>query len=161
MKKRTLWIRNLIYSGAILLIIFTGLHLLNVLQEDTKRTMELHMNLKILINIIMFSGVGFVLGLDHFCTEAKKKGKWIPDIPRLIILGLPAFYFSFSILFYFCRPMMAIERIFPILIMPIKELLFYDSSMINVFQVIFGYVLATGFYKNQENISTKQSKDVV
>jgi ABC-type arginine transport system permease subunit len=88
--------------------------------------------------IYMFLGI--LLGLDHLIGQVQHKdGRWSADATRLIILGLPALYFSCYLLMYFGN----------IRVLFFRSLLFQHDvqQFFNIAAVIFGYILITSFHK--------------
>ncbi len=86
--------------------------------------------------------VGVMLGLEHLAKESRIPGKWSVHKTRLVIMGIPsavlAFYLALAFGFSLSIP-------FPIFIAG-TNILFYVSG------IIFGYILATSFYKKTNQL---------
>jgi hypothetical protein len=79
---------------------------------------------------------GCLLGLDYLIGQTQRNGTWSVKTVRLILLGLPALYFSFYFLMLFYGPIR--KPILPIL---------SPQQFVDIAAVVFGYVLITSFQK--------------
>lgn len=95
--------------------------------------------------MIIFIVFGLLLGLEMFLLEMIKDGKWMINLPRLILLGAPSLYFSSVILILSC-PIALIRRTISY---PILYFLKYED-ILSIFQVILGYIIITSFIKVKE-----------
>lgn len=83
--------------------------------------------------------------MEHFLKERKMKGRWKVNIAKLVLMGLPSLCFAFYT-FIFVR----LININGILKRPLLFLLSGNLNLMIIFQVIFGYVIITSFYKAGE-----------
>ncbi|MFT8351264.1 hypothetical protein [Clostridium saccharoperbutylacetonicum] len=88
--------------------------------------------------------IGLALGMEHLINEIKKEGTWKPNLPKIILMGIPSLYFSFAYLVGYCNNEFLQKTI---LFYPITNLFNYDSSFISVSQIILGYIIITSFYR--------------
>lgn len=77
--------------------------------------------------------IGIYLGLPNFIREHKKTGKWKINFQKLIIIGLPALYFSAFWYLPFSYP--------------IPEFLSHTNDIFRLGTIIVGYVLMDSFFK--------------
>lgn len=80
--------------------------------------------------------VGALLGLEVIISEFKKEGSWRINVPKLTLVGLPSFLIGFFPFILFSE-FDFISRI--------STPLFNNSG---IFQLIFGFIVATSFYKS-------------
>lgn len=90
--------------------------------------------------------IGGLLGLEHFISELGRKGKWMVNLPKLLLMGIPTLYLctSYYLMVYAKMPL----NKYPIIIYPAYEFLRSSDIFITVFLVILGYTIATSFYKD-------------
>ncbi len=93
--------------------------------------------------------IGLILGLKPYLREYKLPGRWKVDVLKLLILGIPSFYFSILILLFNTRNAL----IFKLIEIPLY-FTSYSLEYVTIFQIIFGYLIATSFYK-VSNISSE------
>jgi len=94
---------------------------------------------KFVFDGVSFPLIGVMLGLFHWQNQRQREGKWKANKAKLVLIGLPAFYFGYySILVY------------PNLPLPIGVLnsILLTESSATMFRIVFGYILMTSFYKN-------------
>jgi hypothetical protein len=101
--------------------------------------------------MIIKMGIGFVLGLDYIINENKKEGPWKVNLPKIILMVIPAFYLSIS---YLAMYRFDGSTIYKILTYPMFIFMQNDSSFIFVSQLIVGYLLITSFYKQSKEIES-------
>lgn len=144
--KIKLWFRSLIYIILLLIVVFVGRHYFAIINKmaQTFQTNPYNVNF---VSFIFFSCIGVILGLENFIIEVKKNGVWSLNTPKLILVGLPSLYFSFSYLIYFS----GIEFIQNVIAYPISILLNGGTTFIYAFQLIFGFSIITSFYKANNN----------
>ncbi len=84
-----------------------------------------------LIPAVINIGIGFILGLDHFFNERKRTGAWKINLPKIIFMGIPSLYLSFSAF------------------ITGKLLIGSSTTYMALFQLILGFAIITGFYKQR------------
>ncbi len=94
--------------------------------------------------------IGLILGSKVFLREFKLPGRWKVNVLKLLILGVPSFYFSIIILLLNTRNL----AIFKLIEAPIS-FANYSLGYVTIFQIIFGYVIATSFYKVRDTEGTQ------
>jgi hypothetical protein len=130
------WLKYFIFSFTVFTLTFIGKYALDLLE---KLQQKLYKPLYLQYNLITFafcSLIGVAIGMEYFLKEKKAKGRWKVNIPKLVLMGLPSLCFSFNINGILGRPL--------------EFLLNSDLNLMIVFQVIFGYVIITSFYKAAE-----------
>lgn len=100
------------------------------------------------LSLLIGVSIGLVLGLEHFLGEFKKEGTWKLNLPKLIIVGLPSLYFSLTYIFYYS----GIRFLFVIAYSISNYISRYGSGYMILFQLIFGYIVITSFYKSNNSI---------
>jgi hypothetical protein len=139
------WLKYFILSFIVFTLIFLGkysLDLLEKLQNKLFKPLYLQYNL---LTFAFCSLIGIVIGFEYFLKEMKKKGRWKANIPKLILVGLPSLCFAFYAFVF-----VYLLNINGILGRPLEFLLSGNLNLMIVFQVIFGYVIITSFYKELE-----------
>jgi hypothetical protein len=97
-------------------------------------------SIKMLINI----GIGIMLGLEHLIKEIRKDGTWKINLPKIVLVGLPSLYFSFSYFLVYSNNLQFKQNI---ITYPLTKLMIYGTGFVSLFQLILGYVVITSFYK--------------
>lgn len=141
--RKNKWILYSIYSVVLVFYIIFSSKILIFEKEQYQRTFN---NLPLIIwSMIIFIVFGLLLGLEMLLLEMRKDGKWMINLPRLILLGAPSLYFSSGILILSC-PIALIRRTISY---PILYFLKYED-ILSIFQVILGYIIITSFIKVKE-----------
>ena len=92
--------------------------------------------------------VGLILGLEHLAKEFHKDGRWIVNMTRLIIMGVPSGIFAFYLVLVFTLPIA-----FP----PFLT----NTTLFHMFSgIIFGYTIMTSFYKKKETTASGVDKNL-
>jgi len=102
------------------------------------------------INLLISMSIGVIFGLKHIMKEVRKEGEWLVDFPKLIIIGSPLFLISlYHIWIYF-----NIQFLMNILVYGLGCLSIFglSASSVSLFQLTFGYIVITSFYKNTSKI---------
>jgi hypothetical protein len=144
------WLKYLIYS-----VLIIGLVILNeyVCQKHKAAYYRMNFSVEYLysaISMLICIGIGALLGLEQLLKEIKREGSWKVNIPRLLIIGLPSLYFAFSFLIMYITYHNSI--IIRILIYPLFFLMHFGTYYTAIFQLIFGYVMITSFYKYDKKV---------
>jgi hypothetical protein len=85
-----------------------------------------------------FCAAGMVFGMEKLLSEKKRQGRWRINAARLFILGVPSFLMGAYFILW---------SMFPI-IPSLMSLSFVDIGLfVNFIQMLFGYTIATSFYK--------------
>lgn len=120
------------------------LHQMNMI---VRKTFDFH--IFYFIEIIILLLFGFILGVEQFYNQWKKRGKWHADKVKILFLGLPAFVLVIWNLGPFLLMGFSVNISFPMLSYPLNILIYSKFSLYAATTVI-GYVLATLFYKGEE-----------
>lgn len=94
------------------------------------------------VSFIYYLGIGMILGLSNLINEFKKSGKWRINFFKLIIIGLPALFFSFSILIYY-----GFILNYPIIISLLNFVIKFIKNIDKISGIFFGFIFVTSFYK--------------
>lgn len=142
------WSRYFIYIFLILVMVFLGQHVFQVIAKIRETSFTPQYFYISAMTIIFYGSIGLILGLEHLICEIKKDGTWILNLPKIVLMGLPSLYFSlgyitFSFNFEFLRN---------ILTYPIITLMVNYSGFLSVFPLVLGYTITTSFYKRNEKI---------
>lgn len=139
--KIKLWIKYLIYFVIIFLIVFLREYVAKLFVSKDQFRINYSM-----IVLSMFLGIviGLLLGLEHFMNEVSKGGSWKINLPKLILVGVPSFYFSFTNLLIYSD----ISFLQNVIAYPMIYLINHSSAgIVTLFQPILGYIIITSFHK--------------
>ncbi|GAA0182129.1 hypothetical protein SH2C18_45620 [Clostridium sediminicola] len=143
------WLKYLIYIVIIFVMIYIRNYVIGLYTAYFQR--EFRINLSLLtISMLITIGIGLLLGIEYFISEIKKEGLWKLNFPKIILLGVPSLYFSITQFAVYCKNQFWQNIIgFPWLKLQINS-----SSYVTLFQLIFGYVIITSFYKcNKKSVN--------
>jgi hypothetical protein len=101
-----------------------------------------------IISLLLGACIGLFLGLEHFIKEIGNIGIWKINLPKLILIGIPALYFSVTNLLTISSS----QFIHEIIAYPLLYLSGFGSGYVSIFQMILGYVIITSFFKYSENV---------
>ena len=146
MKGKT-WLRYLFYIFLTILVVYFKGYFENLYANEIKKNFKVEWYMLISTALIT-AAIGVALGLEHLWIQAKEKGRWRMNGGRFIILGIPALYLSSMYIISNIPNMNGLAW-------PVYKI-FGNASFISIFQIIFGYVLITSFYKS-EKIAEKNS----
>jgi hypothetical protein len=134
------------YLPTILIIIFWVFGASNnfrLIEEVESRIYIPQIWLRTTVAFFYYGGVGVLLGLNHFTVEMKKKGVWRANWPKLIVLGLPSLFYSFSLaIATYGGPFFG--RMSYILA---SQLINNYWDVAYLFPLVLGHTIITGFYK--------------
>jgi uncharacterized transporter YbjL len=82
---------------------------------------------------------GGILGWERFSKESNRPGKWLINLPRLVLIGLPSLVCSNVLLLH--------DADIPVISGMIPGFLTQNSIFASFSQILFGYILLTSFYK--------------
>ncbi|KHE72805.1 hypothetical protein [Halobacillus sp. BBL2006] len=88
-------------------------------------------------NQLAYIPIGFILGFRCWNEQRKREGSWKLDKIRISIIGIPSLYFLLI------PYMIKVEPLFPLIMIT-------NSSLSAAIQVVFGYILVTSFYKEEQ-----------
>lgn len=145
MMKLLAWLKYLLYLFCILILVIIKGYIARKYTSIFKSTFNSNY-LLLLTSVFIGIGIGLLIGLEHLIHEAKKVGVWCLKLPKLILLGIPALYISLTPLILYC----GIPFIQNIIGYPLIRFLHYNQHSIDLFQLIFGYVIITCFYKKRK-----------
>lgn len=143
------WLKYFFIIILILVMVFLGQYVFESIRRNVQETYNINPYFQNIIMLIFYGGIGLLLGLEHLIQEIKKQGKWVVNIPKLVLMGIPSLYFSLSIFIYYSSSQFVRE----VLSYPTGILLNNGGNFISVFQLILGYSIITSFYKKNEKIS--------
>ena len=140
------WLKYLIYA-----VLIAAMVMLNVYIEEKFQRGRMSDGRYPIACMVISIVTGLLLGGEYLFSEMKKEGKWKINLPKIILTGLPALYFSFS--------GFALDN--PLWSNMIKYLIYYANDIggivsywtgyVRIFQVILGYVVITSLYKRTKN----------
>ena len=136
------WSRYLVYIILLFVMIYLREYIGSRCRAYAAREFSNNFYL-ITINVLITVGIGLLLGIEHLNDEIKKDGTWKINLPKIILVGFPSLYFSFSYVLLYCNnPFLQ-----NIIAYPSLKLLVYGAGYLPLFQLILGYVFITSFYK--------------
>lgn len=140
MKSR--WIYYIVFILVIFAFILFGNSMHLNYQENARLTFRYSIEKVFLMNLYSFGGIGLLLGLETFLRERKKPGKWKVNTKKLVVMGIPSLLASLLFFLIYCQVNFGewFNTIYSNLY--IQSGLFVQSSL-----VVFGYVIASSFYK--------------
>lgn len=128
------WLKYLVYILILFGLIFVNWFVINPILEEGYYRQSIA-PYYYLIPAVINIGIGFILGLDHFLYERKRVGVWKINLPKIIFMGIPSLYFSFSAF------------------ITGKLLIGVSTTYMALFQLILGFTIITVFYKQRDNLS--------
>ncbi|MDF2540750.1 MAG: hypothetical protein K0S47_468 [Herbinix sp.] len=142
---RKLWLKYLCNMAIILVIVLLRVYITKLSKSYFNETF--HMNLYLLSAIVLINVLlGSLLGLEYLVKEIRSEGTWKINFPKFILLGLPSLYCSIGI-FSIYFPNKFLLYFFT---KPLWSLLTYDVNILSLFQLMFGYIVVTSFYKESK-----------
>lgn len=142
------WIKHFVYLVFLIMLVLIRLHFMKLAKAYSNETFRINyyfLSAVILTNI----SLGILLGVEHLINEMKAKGIWKINLPRLILLGAPSLYLSIANVAIYSQSTL-VQYIFTY---PLRIFLIYDTSILYIFQLIFGYIIITSFYKRVRKIN--------
>ncbi|WP_049765246.1 hypothetical protein [Alkaliphilus metalliredigens] len=141
------WLKYLFIILSIIIMVYWGHHVFVSIRKNTMETFDYNIYLQNIIAMSFYGIIGLLLGLEHLIKEIKKEGKWVINIPKIVLMGVPALYFSLSIFIFYNNLFLNNIWSQPISILLTKG----NSNFIIVFQVILGHTIITSFNKDNHN----------
>ena len=137
------WLKYLVYSVLIFLLIFLRENVVNEIEvySKTRSPSKIIINIINILNVVV---VGVLIGLEQFICEVKKDGRWKINLSKFILVGLPSLYLSFSTVLIFTGSIIS----YPVLWIWQHGY----SSYMPLFQLISGHVIITSFSKISNDI---------
>lgn len=141
MKKK--WMKYTLFMLFMICFIFAGKLSLDSINNYVQRFYIIPVLLLWTTNIVLYIGFGVLMGLGDLIKEKEKMGEWKINFSKLIIIGIPSLIFGFllNIIILFQIPTADFMR----------PLISGKTSYMILFKILFGYIVITSFYK-QENI---------
>lgn len=135
--------KYLILISLLFVIIFGGQNVLESMKQNVEVTYNYNFYFQTIVMFVFYVVIGLVIGLDRLILEIRKEGVWAINIPKIVLMGLPALYFSLGI-FLFSSSNTFVNAV---LGYPINMLFKTGTNFIPIFQLIFGYTIITAVYK--------------
>jgi len=135
---------NIIYA----VLLFTVMMVVFYIEMRIRERVATEFNYltKIIYIAISYPIVGAMIGLPNLWKQFNEEGLWKVNAPRMIFLGLPSFVIAN---FVFAATFLPNETI--MLLASKNFMLLSMSDVITyVFQILFGFVLVTSFYKKKQ-----------
>lgn len=148
--KKNKWLKYLGYILLIVVLIYLDGHVGYKQKNYQEQTFNLSLSYFV-ISMIIKIGIGLLLGLEHISNEMKKEGSWKINLPKILLMVIPSLYFSMS---YFFMYLYNDNLIYGILTYPASLFMRNGSGYIIIFQLLFGYLFITSFYKQNKDIKT-------
>lgn len=129
-------IRNYtIFCTLILLILFGGGYYTSIINEQSLAFRNYFFDL------IIYSIIGFIIGIEHLILEKKKNGIWRINYYKLFIMGLPLLYCALTLPLYFSS--------IPFLRVIGRPLSILSKNLHYIYCIILllTYIITTSFYK--------------
>lgn len=142
------WLRYLAHFIFILGLIFLASFVEYKLKYLMSTTYKYDPFLPAIITLI-FIILGASLGLEHLVRETKKEGRWIINLPKLILLGVPSLYLGLSLIAFYSGVPFLGTLYYPVAFL--SSLTFGNVLQFSpVIQVLLGYFVITSFYKQSQ-----------
>lgn len=135
------WLNYFVYGILIFGVIYTGNYLELYFKGDFITSFS-----SLLVLILMNVILGVLLGLEHLISEFRKSGRWKINLPKLLLLALPSIYLSMS--YFFSQSGNSI--LWNLIGFPAKLFVQHGMRSFGAFYTIFGYFLATSFYRESD-----------
>ncbi|MGB4660101.1 MAG: hypothetical protein WBI07_13045 [Mobilitalea sp.] len=146
MKTRS-WISNLINLILLLFLIVMKENVDKLALDSYYKFNSSSLICYTVISILLGLCIGLFLGLEHFTNEIGKGGIWKINLPKLILIGIPSFYFSLANVWIFSGSKFLLN----IIAFPLIHFLGFGSSYISLFQIVLGFTVITSFYMVKNN----------
>jgi len=137
------WVKYLILISLLFVIVFSGQNILESMRKNVEVTYNYNFYFQSIVMFVFYVVIGLVLGLDHLILEIRKEGVWTINTPKIVLMGIPALYFSLGI-FLFSSSNTFINSV---LGYPISMLFKTGTNFVPIFQLILGYSIVTAVYK--------------
>lgn len=139
MGKRVLF--YLLYAVSFIIIIQLGITYSVELKSFTSKTYNPYPPWAFNITLSVF--IGLLLGLPEFIRRYKKPGKWRIQWERLLIVGLPALFFTFSLFIFFS----SLGKHLSLILRPWA----FESYGVIICGILFGYTMIMSMDKQEES----------
>ena len=140
--KRKQWLKFLIYLIILIVLVILRVYAAKLTREFYYKYFSMPF-IPLIVTILTNIALGLLLGFEHMLQEKQSGGTWKINFPKLVLLGLPMLYCSIAN-FSMYSPNKILLYLFTY---PMWWLINYDANILSVFQLIFGYVVITSFYK--------------
>jgi len=134
------WLKYLIYILLIMGLIILHSYIGEQYEKIAKITF-VYFSYRLIFLAFIYMLVGAMLGAESFFGEIKKAGQWKVNLPKLILVGIPSLYFALFVFLAYSPIKEIYNPLFKL------NILIGGTGYITVFQVIFGYIVITSFYK--------------
>src|SRR5690625_4871924 len=131
----------LLYTILFIIFILIVLKIEQVLQMKANK--ELRLMPLLLYRQIVYVLVGIMIGIPSLLREWKRSGSWKVDIGKLLIIGVPTCLLAYYPNIYFLSDVEFFLNTF------LSHLLLTVGSAQIVFHLLFGLILVTSFYKEE------------
>ncbi|WP_434511726.1 hypothetical protein [Desulfitobacterium sp. AusDCA] len=137
------WLKYLIYIILLFFLIALREYVEKLFLNSYHRFKYPEIFYYLVVNVFLGICIGLFLGLEHLIEELGKEGTWKINLTKLILVGLPSLYFSLANIWVlsgnrFMQELLYLNR--------------YGSGYVSLFQMIFGYMVITSFFKYNEKI---------
>ncbi|MFZ7120990.1 MAG: hypothetical protein ACOWWH_08590 [Eubacteriaceae bacterium] len=126
------WRKYIIFILFLSVYIFIAYVLDNITSSYVNETFNPFV--KILFDYLMYIIFGMILGIEYLLNQKKLEGKWKINLSKLLIMGIPSLFFAS----HHYITIVGIN-IFPTIL---------NSMFLILWQILFGYVVVTSFYKD-------------
>lgn len=124
------WLKYLVYILVLFWLIFLEWSVIIPFLEEGYYRQNVASYIYLIPTVINI-GIGFILGLEHLLIERKKTGVWKINLPKIILIGIPSLYLSFSAF------------------ITGKLLIGGGTTFMVLFQLILGFTIITAFCKQR------------
>ncbi|PHV71621.1 hypothetical protein CS063_03390 [Sporanaerobium hydrogeniformans] len=132
------------YVGSILLMccfIFLGKLSSDSIEHYMQDTLRIPIIWSLATSTLLYIGFGLLLGSDYLLKEKVKEGRWRVNLSKLIIMGIPSLILGYATYLYFLFHI-SLGRFSSFLVTK-------PSTYMSLFRILFGYIVATSFYKER------------
>ncbi len=149
--RKKLWVKYCIYIFVLSGLIFLKEYVISKLDFAFRASWgaDVSYNLLITTPLIFNILIGILLGIEHLTIEFEKPGRWKINLPKIIIVGLPSLFFSFTHHYASINNLLVQTKLLKYATL--------GTNFVPIFQIVLGYVLITSLNKYYQAIITKST----
>lgn len=139
--RKKLWLKYCIYILLLSGLIFSKEYVIGKMEVVYSSTWGAGVSYILLITMPLIFNllIGLFIGIEYLTEEIKKIGRWKINMAKFILVGLPSLFFSFTYHYAYINNTFVQSKLLRYATL--------GTNFIPIFQIIFGYVVITSFYK--------------